>query len=189
MRRLLAYFVKTSHLGLTWRRSSTFDAVGVYSPGDDPATGRLHTLVDSNHAMPRSTGGTLVMLAHAAVSWRINVARAPSISPGESEFYELTNGISETITVRNLIEDFGYVFPSATHVFSDARVARALAEHGAASSRTRFIDRRYHFTSFYQDEGSVIIRPVRGVNNASNSLNKFTWGTGFIKDRKYMLGL
>ena len=49
--------------------------------------------------------------------------RAPSISPGEAEFYALTNTITETVTIRQLIEELGVVFASATQVFSDSRTA------------------------------------------------------------------
>ena len=97
----------------------------------------------------------------AAVAWRVRVHRRPSLSPGESEFYALTDTICETVTTRNLVEELGYVFPSATHVYSDARVARILAEHGATSSRTRFIDRRYQFARFYEDGGVIKVQPVK----------------------------
>ena len=36
------------------------------------------------------------MVHSATVMWRVNVHRAPSISPGEAEFYALTNTITQT---------------------------------------------------------------------------------------------
>ena len=94
--------------------------------------------------------------------------RAPSISPGEAEFYALTNTITETVTIRQLIEELGVVFASATQVFSDSRTARTLAEHGATTHRTRFIHRRWHFAKFYEQDGVIKISPIRGAVNPAN---------------------
>ena len=116
-------------------------------------------------------------------------ACTPAIPPGEAEFYGLTTTVSETVTVRQFFEELGYVFPSATHVFCDSRTARALAEHGASSARTRFIHRRYHFTRFYVYGGVVHIASVRGNKNPANGLTKFTFGDMFRRERAYMLGM
>ena len=115
--------------------------------------------------------------------------RAPSISPGEAEFYALTNTITETVTIRQLIEELGVVFASATQVFSDSRTARTLAEHGATTHRTRFIHRRWHFAKFYEQDGVIKISPIRGAVNPANVLTKFTFGSVFIKERKYIMGI
>ena len=115
--------------------------------------------------------------------------RTRAISPGESEFYALTNAICELVTVRQLVEEFGYVFATASQVFSDAAVARSLAEFGASSRATRFIDRRYKFAEFYTNEGVIGVLPVKGAHNPSNGLSKFTFGIVFVKERAYMMGL
>ena len=108
---------------------------------------------------------------------------------GESEFYALTNTVCEVVTIRQLVEELGYVFPSATHTFSDSGTARSLGMYGAASKLTRFIHRRYHFCRFYEEEGVIKILPVAGAKNPANALTKFTYGPLFIKERKYMLGV
>ena len=111
------------------------------------------------------------------------------ISPGEAEFYALTNTVTETVTIRQLIEELGVVFASATQVFSDSRTARTLAEHGATTHRTRFIHRRWHFAKFYEQDGVIKISPIRGAVNPANVLTKFTFGSVFIKERKYIMGI
>ena len=81
------------------------------------------------------------------------------------------------------------VFASATQVFSDSRTARTLAEHGATTHRTRFIHRRWHFAKFYEQDGVIKISPIRGAVNPANVLTKFTFGSVFIKERKYIMGI
>ena len=81
------------------------------------------------------------------------------------------------------------MFATASQVFSDAAVARSLAEFGASSRATRFIDRRYKFGEFYVSEGAIAISPCKGVHNPSNGLTKFTFGVVFAKERAYMMGL
>ena len=129
------------------------------------------------------------MAAQAAVHWRVLVQHSPALSPGESEFYGLTSAVSEGVSVRQFFEDLGYVFPAATQVFCGSRTARALAEHGATTSRTRFIHRRYNFARFYSDNGVVYIAAVRGNKNPANGLTKFTFGDMFRRERRYMLGM
>jgi hypothetical protein len=91
--------------------------------------------------------------------------------------------------VRQFFEELGHVFPSATQVFCDSRTARTLAEHGATSSRTRFIHRRFNFCRFYHAEGVIYIASIRGNKNPANGLTKFTFGDMFRRERAYMLGL
>ena len=186
----MRYLVKTKDMGLTYRRSPTFEAVGMFRPGgDEPTDGRLHAIGDASYVLPRSISGGVVMLAGAAVMWRVAVQRAPAISPAEAEFYALTNTVTETVTIRQLAEEMGYVFPAATQVFCDSNTARKLAEFGATTSKTRFIDRRYQFCTFYEGEGTIKIMPIRGARNPANALTKFTFGALFTNERAYILGL
>ena len=181
--------IKTSTLGPTYRFSECFNATGAFHPGDDTRDTRLHGIGDAAYVLPRGITASCVMLSGAAVQWRVIVQRNPSISPGEAEFYALTSTVTETVTIRQLLEEIGHVFPSATHTFSDARTARILAEHGATTPRTRFIDRRYHFVKFYEQDGIIKIMPIRGSRNPANALTKFTFGVMFYHERKYLLGI
>ena len=63
-----------------------------------------------------------VMLGGAAVLWRVVMHRSPSISPAESEFYGLSTGVCETLHIRQLMEELGHVFTTATQVTTNPRV-------------------------------------------------------------------
>ena len=144
---------------------------------------------DSNFGENRSRTGALVMLAGAAVLWRVVGQRTPAISPAEAEFYALSTTVAETLTLRQLLEELGHVFASATHVFCDSRAARLLAEHGASSSRTRHIHRRWHFVRYHVDEGEVHLAVQRGAANPANGLTKMTLGKVFLAERAYVMGI
>ena len=190
IRHLLAYFINTKSIGLTYKRSDSFNATGVYMPGSDAGRdARLHGIGDAAYVLPRSVGASVVMMGGAAAMWRVTVQRQPSISPGEAEFYALTNTITETVTIRQLVEEFGHIFTAATEIFSDASTARSLARFGAATPRTRFIHRRYHFARFYEEDGVIRVLPVKGVRNPANMLTKFVFGSVFVRDRRYLLGI
>ena len=184
---LLSYFVNTKELGLNYLKGDNFNATGVYCPADDPRDARVHGIGDASYVLPRGVGGSCVMMCGAAVAWRVGVHRAPSISPGEDEFYALTNTITETVTVRQLVEEFGHVFPRVQHVFvfSDASAARAIAEDANTTACTRFIHRRWHFATFYSDEGVIRIMPIRGSHNPANIFTKFTFGVLFLRERDH----
>ena len=191
-RRVLGYLLKTMHMGLTYRRSVTFEAVGVFKPeeaGQSGVDGRPHAVSDANFGVSRSKSGVLFMLASAAVLWRVIVQRSPAISPAEAEFYGLTTTIAESIHVRQLLEELGVVFEAATQVFCDSKAARLLAVQGASSSRTRHIHRRWHFAVYHANDGSIHVTALRGSRNPANVLTKLTTGAMFIRERAYVLGM
>jgi hypothetical protein len=188
VRRALGYCLRTHDLCLTYRRSDSFHAVGVFIPSSTSLDARLHSVVDSDFAPNRSRSGMAVMLGGAAVLWRVVMHRSPSISPAESEFYGLSTGVCETLHVRQLMEELGHVFTTATQIFCDSRAARFMATYGASSKGTRHIHRRWHFTKFHTDAGEIYICAIKGVNNPVNCMTKLVVGIEFRTSRTYLLG-
>ena len=189
VRRVLSYLVKTHNITLTYRRGATFNFLGAWFPGDGDTKGVLHGISDASFGAPHSVSGMLVMLAGAAVAWRVVLQRTPSLSPAESEFYALTSTVCEVVTTRHLLEDLGFVFEAATQVFTDSRAARLLADQGGSSARTRHIHRREHFVAFHTREGTAWISAIRGDRNPANALTKFTYGVMFLRERAYFFGI
>jgi hypothetical protein len=188
VRRALGYCLRTHDLCLTYRRSDSFHAVGVFIPGPTTPDARLHSVVDSDFATNRSRSGMAVMLGGAGVLWRVVMHRSPSISPAESEFYGLSTGVCETLHVRQLLEELGHVFSTATQIFCDSRAARFMATYGASSKGTRHIHRRWHFTKFHTDAGELYICAIKGVHNPVNCMTKLVVGVEFRTSRTYLLG-
>jgi hypothetical protein len=188
VRRALGYCLRTHDLGITYRRSDSFNAVGVFIPSSTTLDARLHSVVDSDFAINRSRSGIAVMLGGAAVLWRVVMHRSPSISPAESEFYGLSTGVCETLHVRQLMEELGHVFTTATQIFCDSRAARFMATYGASSKGTRHIHRRWHFTKFHTDAGELFICAIKGVLNPVNCMTKLVVGIEFRTSRTYLLG-
>ena len=148
VRRALGYCLRTHDLGITYRRSDSFNAVGVYIPSSTTLDARLHSVVDSDFAINRSRSGMAVMLGGS-----------PSISPAESEFYGLSTGVCETLHVRQLLEELGHVFTAATQIFCDSRAACYMATYGASSKLQGHAAHscRWHFTKFHTDAGELYI--------------------------------
>ena len=188
VRRALGYCLRTHDLCLTYRRSDSFHAVGVFIPSSTSLDARLHSVVDSDFAPNRSRSGMAVMLGGAAVLWRVVMHRSPSISPAESEFYGLSTGVCETLHIRQLMEELGHVFTTATQIFCDSRAARFMATYGASSKGTRHIHRRWHFTKFHTDAGELFICAIKGVHNPVNCMTKLVVGVEFRTSRMYLLG-
>ena len=188
VRRALGYCLRTHDLCLTYRRSESFHAVGVFIPSSTTPDARLHAVVDSDFAVTRSRSGMVVMLGGAGVLWRVVMHRSPSISPAESEFYGLSTGVCETLHVRQLLEELGHVFTTATQIFCDSRAARFMATYGASSKGTRHIHRRWHFTKFHTDAGELYICEIKGAHNPVNCMTKLVVGVEFRTSRTYLLG-
>ena len=41
----------------------------------------------------------------------------------------------------------------------------------------------------YEQDGVIKISPIRGAVNPANVLTKFTFGSVFIKERRYIMGI
>ena len=149
----------------------------------------MHTVVDSNFAVERSISGIAVMLCGAAVLWRVVPQMSTAISPAESEFYGLSLGVCETLHVRQLMEEMGHTFLTATQVFSDSRAARFFATFGASTKATRHIHRRWHFTRYHTDAGQIYVAAIKGKANPVNAMTKLVVGVEFRTSRAYLLGI
>ena len=73
-------------------------------------------------------------------------------------------------------------------VHTDSRGARFLALDCASAARTRHIHRRWYFVRHHVEEGTVVVKAIKGSDNHSNFLTKPVGGAAFAADRAFALG-
>ena len=187
--RVMQYLLSTAALALTYAKSDTFFAGGIFHPGDGHETdGRAHFIADSNLGTPRSTSGWAFFVARAAVVWKVVSQLDPALSSGEAEFYALVTAIATAVHMRQLMAELAYQWVAPMHVFSDSRVARLMVQNGKAATTVRHVDLKWWFANHHVEQGHVYVGEVNGSTNPVNGLTKLTSGAPFLAERAYLLG-
>ena len=139
------------------------------------------------HGVVRSVTGWLLMLGGAAVSWAVRGQRLPSLSSAEAELYGLSTAVCNVLVCIQVLEELGVDAGAPVTVFTDSRGARLLALDCASAARTRHIHRRWYFVRHHADDGTVVIKAIKGSDNHFNFLTKPVGGAAFAADRKFAL--
>ena len=187
--RVMQYLVSTADLAITYTRSDSFFAGGVFQPGDDSSTSAApHLVADSNLAPPRSTSGWVFVVARAAVVWKVVSQLDPALSSGEAEFYALVTAIATAVHLRQLMSEMLHEWVGPMQVFSDSRVARLMVQNGKAETGVRHVDLKWWFANHHVEQGHVHVGAVNGTSNPANGLTKATSGAPFLAERSYLMG-
>ena len=190
-RRVLGYLSRTRALALAYSRSAGSPLVS-FSPGENetvPTTLSPGVMVDTDHGVVRSVTGWLLMLGGAAVSWAVRGQRLPALSSAEAELYGLSTAVCNVLVCISVLEELGVLVASPVPVFTDSRGARLLALDCASAARTRHIHRRWFFVRHHTEDGSIIVKAVKGSDNHANFLTKPVGGASFASDRKFALNM
>jgi KUP system potassium uptake protein len=188
--RVMQYLQCTAALAITYAKSDSFFAGGVFHPGEDPETSAApHLVADSNLNTPRSTSGWAFVVARAAVVWKVLAQIDPALSSGEAEFYALVTAIAAGVHLRQLMAELTHTWVGPMQVFSDSRVARLMVHNGKAETNVRHVDLKWWFANHHVEQGHVHVAAVNGSSNPSNGLTKVTSGSTFLAERAYLMGL
>ena len=133
--------------------------------------------------------GWLFVIAGAAASWGSRAQHLPSLSSTEAEVYGLSTGVCDLLTCAHFLEEIGFRSIWPVPLFCDSRGARLLSSDCAAPARARHIHRRWYFSRYYEQDGKISIREIKGTLNPANFMTKAVGGAAFARDRAYAMGL
>eukprot|EP00961_Rhodomonas_salina_P232845 3146149-Rhodomonas_salina.1 len=134
----------------------------------------------------RSTGGFIVFINCAAVSWKSCRLPLVTLSSAESEYVQITMACQEILFLRELMEKLGYG-QKVTVVFEDNQAAIALCNNPVFHQRTRHIRRRYHFVRQCVEDREIYIAYVKSEDNVADMLTKPLPHVVFIRHRSKAL--
>ena len=103
----------------------------------------------------KSTGGHVVFLDGAGISWRVKLSSTVCLSTQEAEYCAQTEGVKESLNIRMLLKDLGFGLPGPTRMFCDNKGALTMSLHPANKPATRHIDMKYHFCRQHTEQGDV----------------------------------
>jgi len=141
----------------------TMDLKLTYAP--DPSSDSLFTTyTDADFAgnpdNSRSTGGYVVKMGIAAISWSSRLQSFVALSTTEAEFVASTSASQEILWLRNLFYELGYTHPSASPLFIDNRSALSVAKNPEHHGRMKHLDLRFYWLRDEVAKGTISITHI-----------------------------
>ncbi|CAB1101212.1 unnamed protein product [Ectocarpus sp. CCAP 1310/34] len=135
---ILGYVVRTSDLGIAFRRGSVAGlSMEVFADAD----------YTSKAADRRSVSGGLLMCVGGCISWFSRTQKCVTLSTTEAEYVSLADVMKEVLFLRQvwrfMLPEAG--IPSCIPVFEDNQGAIQLAQNPISNSNSKHIDLRHHF--------------------------------------------
>ena len=92
----------------------------------------------------RSTSGYVMTYAGGAVSWQSRLQKTVALSTTEAEYMAVVEAGKEILWMKDFIGELG-IRQDEYRLFCDSQSAIHLAKNTAYHSRTKHIQRRYHW--------------------------------------------
>lgn len=134
VKRILRYLSNTKDLGIMYSNCETFNLIG-YSDSDYAAD------VDTR----RSTSGYIFKLSNGPITWTSNRQTVVSLSTAEAEYIAAGLAVKESIWIRKLLYELGYLRDNPTPIYIDNQSAIKLIKNPEFHSRTKHIGVKFHF--------------------------------------------
>ena len=176
--RVVRYLVTTSGLGLVYR-------VGV-SP---VLVAYADASFASDEASRRSVGGTVFLLAGAAVSWRSRVQSVVALSSTEAEYIAMCDTAQDAVYLRRLCAALMGVAVPSVKLCEDNQPAIAIASDATLSKRaSRHVQVKYHFVRQCVADGTIVLEYVPTAQMVADAMTKALARPQFRILRAAMLG-
>ena len=141
--------------------------------GDTKLT--IEGYVDADHAgcsdTKKSTTGYVFTIDGGAVSWMSRLQDIVVLSFTESEYVALTEAVKEMLWLKGLLEQLG-LEQKEYLVHCDNQGAIHLAKNAAYHSKTKHIDKHYHFIRNVLEHGQLVVRKVHTKENVADMFTK-----------------
>lgn len=157
---VLQYLKGTQEVGIVY--SNTTDTPSAFSDSD----------FSQCPITRRSVGGQLVTVAGGAVSWQSRRQTVVALSTTEAEYMAAAECAKHMIWVRNFFFDIMFPILSPSSLFVNNTSAIASANSDSIKSKSKHIDRRYHYIKYQVQDGSLIIHHVPTTDMLAGFLTK-----------------
>ncbi|CAB1100747.1 unnamed protein product [Ectocarpus sp. CCAP 1310/34] len=178
---ILGYVVRTSDLGITFRRGSV-------------AGLSMEVFVDADYASKaadrRSVSGGLVMCGGGCISWFSRTQKCVTLSTTEAEYVSLADVMKEVLFLRQV---WRFMLPEAgmpcIPVFEDNQGAIQLAQNPISNSNSKHIDVRHHFIRELVGRKEISIFHVESAYQHADFLTKALHAGDFEFHRNYVMSM
>ena len=120
----------------------------------------------------RSTSGYFTFVGGNLVTWRSKKHNVVARSSAEAEFRGMTLGICETLWLRLLFMDLGYLPRQPIQLYCDKKVACDIAHNPIQHDRTKHVEIHKFFIKEKLDEKIVELPKIRYEDQLADILTK-----------------
>ncbi|CAH9146153.1 unnamed protein product [Cuscuta epithymum] len=147
LKRILRYVKSTSHFGLRFTPSPSFD---------------IHAFSDSDWAGclddRKSTSGYAVFVGSNLISWVSRKQKTVARSSTEAEYKAIADVTAEVIWVVSLLRELGLSLPHSPRLWCDNLGATYMCVNPIFHARTKHVEIDYHFVRDLVAKGAIHVR-------------------------------
>ena len=119
----------------------------------------------------RSISGYVMTYAGGVVSWQSRLQNTVALSTIEVEYMAAVEAGKEILWMKDFIGELG-IWQDEYWLFCDSQSAIHLAKNAAYHSRTKPIQRRYHWIRERVEEREFVLTKIHTAENGSDMLTK-----------------
>lgn len=108
----------------------------------------------------RSTSGYIFKLANGPITWMSKRQSCVSLSTTEAEYIAACLAVKESIWIRKLLHDVGYINDNPTTIYIDNQSAIKLVKNPEFHCRTKHIDVKFHFIREKYDNKEIDVEYI-----------------------------
>lgn len=149
VKKIMRYLSRTKNLGIMYSKRENLNLIG-FSDSDYAAD------MDTR----RSTSGYIFKLANGPITWMSKRQSCVSLSTTEAEYIAACLAVKESIWIRKLLHDVGYINDNPTTIYIDNQSAIKLVKNPEFHCRTKHIDVRFHFIREKYDNKEIDVEYI-----------------------------
>ena len=180
LKRLLRYISNTLTLGITYTAAA-----------DPSAACKLSAFSDANWGgcseTRRSTTGSALMLAGAAIEWRSKRQDTVAQSSAEAEYIAGADTAKSIVYLRQLLQHLTCPQRGPTQLFMDSQAAIRIAMQDSNNQRRKHIDIKHHFLREQALGGIIELVWVPTADEVADIFTKPLPVAAFLKHRRALL--
>ena len=120
----------------------------------------------------RSTSGYFTFVGGNLVIWKSKKQNVVAHSSAEAEFRGMTLGLCETLWLRLLLQDLGYLSRKPIRLFCDNKAACDIAHNPVQHDRTKHVKVDKFFIKEKLDDKIVELPKIQSEDQLANILTK-----------------
>jgi histone deacetylase 1/2 len=167
--RVLRYALDTSHMVLR------YEARRGYERGGDVEIVGYTDATWGGEEDARSRGSYAFLVGGAAVSWRSKKQETVAKSSCEAEYMALSEGVSEAVWLRRLVEELGGG-NQPVKLLVDSQSAISIAHNPTYHNRTKHMNIHFHFVREKVKSRDVVVEFVPSKEQAADFFTKALCG-------------
>ena len=142
-----------------------------FGSGNPTLEGYMDSDMSVDADTSRSTSGYVMTYARGVVLWQSRLQKTVALSTMEAEYMAVVEAGKEIIWMKDFIRELG-IQQEEYRLYCDSQSAIHLAKNAAYHSRTKHIQRRYHWIRERVEDQEFVLTKIHTEENQSDMVTK-----------------